>query len=241
MSHREKGLTPWIKNATEPRPAKYRDFTVEQINAEAQRADISDEDKHAICMIRTGHHCTFLSPKMYDDAVRQGCDMANFVKNKPMPITMTSDYHFGTASKQQLKRLASITDKVWLDEYTDYETRHGVHVITHQMPTSAQRRDMITAALDAGLPLGASHVPKWDGEVFAAFSLNGGGNPYAPVRNDLVTDKPALEPITCTKLEPSTRPKWDSCIGKRKNRDSVSCHDCMPGLGGRCTCCAERE
>jgi hypothetical protein len=86
MSHREKSLTPWIKNSTEPRPEKYRDFTVEQINAEAQRPDISDEDKHAICLIRTGHHCTYLTPSMYDDAVRQGCDMANFVKNKPMPV-----------------------------------------------------------------------------------------------------------------------------------------------------------
>lgn len=27
----------------------------------------------------------------------------------------------------------------------------------------------------------------------------------------------------------------------RKNRDSVSCHNCMPGLGGRCVCCAERD
>lgn len=87
MSHRENGLTPWIKNNPEPRPAKYADFTVEQINAEAKRADISDEDKHAINMIRTGHPCTVLPPKMYDDAVAQGCDMTSFVKNKPLPIS----------------------------------------------------------------------------------------------------------------------------------------------------------
>lgn len=186
MSHREKSLTPWIKNNPGPRPEKYADFTVEQINAEAQRPDISDEDKHAICLIRTGHHCTFLSPSMYDDAARQGCDMANFVKNRPMPI--------------------------------DYETRHGVHVITHPMPTSEQTRDSIRDKIAKGEPLGASHVPNLRPGVVTNGSVTG----YA-------------------KYGPSDKPRWMGCPPARKNRDSVACHDCMPGLGGKCVCCTERD
>ena len=155
-----------------------------------------------------------LPQSVYDAAVAQDCDMRYFIRQEMLP--------------------------------TDYEVSHGqIHIIEHTMPSSAQRREMIKATLDAGLPLGASHAPEFKSDVFINGSLNG-DQPYAPVRNDVVTDKPAPEPMTNTaaqgyaKLEPSYKPRWP-CRGDRKSRDSVSCHDCMPGLGGRCTCCVDKE
>lgn len=193
MSHREKSLTPWIKNNPGARPAKYADFTVEQINAEAQRPDISDEDKHAICLIRTGHPCTPLPPKMYDDAVRQGCDMANFVKNKPMPTDPGG------------------------------RNLHGVYAMEHKMPTSEQMRAEMQRKIDAGEPLGTWHVPDKMVAVVANGSVTGYSKHGPSDKPRWMDCPGALngampKPAMCECGDASHRCRWPACGTMGRNR-----------------------
>lgn len=119
MSHREKSQTPWIKSGSV-----------------ANDGTVRDEFK------------TVLPPKVYDDAVAQGCDMSWFIRQEPM------------------------TDRT-------AETVRGLRLLL--------------------------------------------GDDVRPVSELL-------------RGPPKRRPRLF-----KKHRDSVSCHDCMPGLGGRCTCCVDKE
>jgi hypothetical protein len=65
MSHRDKSISSHITNAAYPDP-------------------VTDEEKHAWCMKRTGCGAGFLSPSMYAAAERNGNDMRQYVIQKPI-------------------------------------------------------------------------------------------------------------------------------------------------------------
>lgn len=46
---------------------------------------MSDEEKHALALKRTGVQAVFLPPALYDAAQRAGYDMSWFVKQQPIP------------------------------------------------------------------------------------------------------------------------------------------------------------
>lgn len=46
---------------------------------------MSDEEKHADCIKRTGNPATFVAPSLYDKIEREGGDMRYFVKQKLIP------------------------------------------------------------------------------------------------------------------------------------------------------------
>jgi hypothetical protein len=54
---------------------------------------VTDEEKHAYCIRRTGFCATFLSPALYAEAEREGTfDMRRFVMQRSMPITGTLSF-----------------------------------------------------------------------------------------------------------------------------------------------------
>lgn len=48
---------------------------------------MTDEEKHADCIKRTGFPCTFIPPNLYDDAERDGYNMRDYVKQRMLPLT----------------------------------------------------------------------------------------------------------------------------------------------------------
>ena len=47
---------------------------------------MSDDEKHAYCIERSGFHATFLPPLLYERAEQQGYDMRWYVKQQPIPM-----------------------------------------------------------------------------------------------------------------------------------------------------------
>lgn len=46
----------------------------------------TDDEKHAFCLLRSGHHATILPRSLYEAMEREGkTDMRWFVINKPLP------------------------------------------------------------------------------------------------------------------------------------------------------------
>lgn len=52
--------------------------------SDEEKQDMSDEEKHALALKRTGMYALFLLPALYDAAQRAGYDMNCFVKQQPI-------------------------------------------------------------------------------------------------------------------------------------------------------------
>ncbi len=72
------------------------------------------------------------------------------------------------------------------------------YVIRHPMPTGAEMRAEINRKIDAGEPLGASHVSEIKGDVFA---------------NGSIVKPHDYSKITHRKLKPSSALRWNKCRG----------------------------
>lgn len=113
------------------------------------------------------------------------------------------------------------TEPVPQDDIYQQFASHGVEVIEHKMPTSADMRAAIERKIAAGEPLGASHVAEITPGVFANGSVTG----YAKyIKNQLIP----------TELTHRGNPKM-------KSRRGRCAGTCMPGLGGKCVACNADE
>jgi hypothetical protein len=65
---------------------------------------VTDEEKHAFCIWRTGFCATFISPSLYKQAEREGLDMRRFVKNRPMPTLKVGGKVIGHITKINIGR-----------------------------------------------------------------------------------------------------------------------------------------
>ena len=108
------------------------------------------------------------------------------------------------------------------------ETHGEKLVIEHKMPTSEQMRAEIKRKIDAGEPLGASHMTEIKGRVFA---------------NGSVRVRPPPFDSEYAKLSPSNKPRWPCRGDERKHISEKYCGGivCQMGLNGKCVACAEDD
>jgi hypothetical protein len=121
---------------------------------------------------------------------------------------------------------------------------HGVpFTIEHKLPTSEEMRAELKRKIDAGEPLGASHVARLGAPVYVNGSI--------------------AKPPEYSKFSPSDQARWRDCPGspeeaklgirknvngyptdrKRRNERSCSGKDmpCMPGKSGNCVACVDDD
>lgn len=98
MTHRENSLTPHLGPAhPDVTPNVWDEVAGRWSDDDPQ----TDREKHDFCLRRTGACATFLPPAMYDRAAALDCDMRWFVKQQPIPTTITIEHKLPTSAQMR--------------------------------------------------------------------------------------------------------------------------------------------
>lgn len=135
-----------------------------------------------------------------------------------------------------------------------------VKVMEHKMPTSKERQAEIRRKIEAGEPIGASHVAALAAPVFIAGSMTGHDEyaKFSPSSAKRWVDCPGtlnpnpgpqasvfneeVAPLTATEARLGSRRNVKGYPTDRKHRDDRGCGgQCMLGLGGKCVACSEDD